>query len=333
MDDSHSSGEEVGSRNLEWVPYCERREWADVSPVSQDDGPVPVVQIAYSDRYKDVFDYFRAVFKSGEKSQRVLDLTEDAAELNYSNYTVWCFRRDVLEALGSDIKEELEFCREVLEEKPKSYACWEHRRVMVEWLNNPSRELRFTELILSRDPKNVHAWQHRQWVLKAFNLLDKEMEYIDSLLDQDVRNNSCWNQRFFVVSHTTGWTSEVVEKEINYTLATIKRVPRNESAWNYLRGILDNMTDPMNVSSARATVSSFCEQLISSGCTFSYLLGFVVELKKGELQGGAEGESRDQALSRIKGLCKVLAEEHDTIRKNYWNYISKSLSGKYGRDQ
>lgn len=47
-----SSDEEFAN---EWIPYAERSEWKDVTPLEQDDGDNPVVMIAYSDKclYKD----------------------------------------------------------------------------------------------------------------------------------------------------------------------------------------------------------------------------------------------------------------------------------------
>lgn len=34
----------------EWIPYAERSEWKDVTPLGQDDGDNPVVMIAYSEK-------------------------------------------------------------------------------------------------------------------------------------------------------------------------------------------------------------------------------------------------------------------------------------------
>lgn len=42
-----------------------------------------------------------------------------------------------------------------------------HRRVLVEWLQDPSQELEFIADILNQDAKNYHAWQHRQWVIQV----------------------------------------------------------------------------------------------------------------------------------------------------------------------
>ena len=123
----------------------------------------------------------------------------------------------------------------MIEEHPKNYQVWQHRRVLVEWLQDPSQELRITEIVLAMDQKNYHAWQHRQWVLLAFNLFDHELTFINRLLEEDVRNNSAWNQRFFVINQTTRWTPEVVRREVEFTMEKISLVKRNESAWNYLR--------------------------------------------------------------------------------------------------
>ena len=72
----------------------------------------------------DVFNYFRAIVCSGEISQRALDLTQDAAELNPANYSVWHHRRFLLKKLDTDLKKEMEYCRAVIEEHPKNYQVW-----------------------------------------------------------------------------------------------------------------------------------------------------------------------------------------------------------------
>lgn len=70
-----------------------------------------------------------------------------------------------------------------------------------------------------------------------FSLFDDELVYVDRLISDDVRNNSAWNQRFFVLKHT-GFTQDVLQREINYVMNRIRFVKNNESTWNFLRGLL-----------------------------------------------------------------------------------------------
>ncbi|CAB1337411.1 unnamed protein product [Coregonus sp. 'balchen'] len=256
--------------------------------------------------FTDVYDYFRALLKNDEKSDRAFALTAEAIELNAANYTVWHYRRVLLQALEKDLREEMRH----------------HRRMVVEWLNDPSEELEFISEILSQDAKNYHAWQHRQWVLKEYKLWDSELEYVEQLLEDDVRNNSAWNQRHYVISHTTGYSDPaILNREVQYSLKQIKKAPHNESVWNYLKGILQDR----GLSSHPGLLEQILE-LKETHCS-PYLLGFLVDIYEDSLENtsGDQGE----VLSKALELCELLAQEKDTIRREYWSYVGRSLQTKY----
>ncbi|RLN59332.1 hypothetical protein BBJ29_002667 [Phytophthora kernoviae] len=221
------------------MKYSEDPAWADVDKVPQDDGPDPIVSIAYTSEFKDVMDCFRGVLKLNEYSERTLALTLDVIDVNPANYTVWYFRRRVLEALGSDLREELQYTADMAIQHPKNYQIWHHRREICTMMHDGSEEKAFCALAIDEDSKNYHAWAHRQWAVKTFDLWDGELDFVDKMLAEDVRNNSAWNHRWLVLSNSSGLaTTADRQKEINYALDKIAKAVHNESPWNYIRGLI-----------------------------------------------------------------------------------------------
>lgn len=312
MSDSSSDDD-----NEIWVYYKNREEWKDLRPIPQDDGPTPVVSIAYSQKFTDIYDFFRAVLNAGEKSERALALTEDAITMNPANYTVWQYRREILKALNKDLHQELKFIGEKIKENSKNYQVWRHRQIIVEWVGEPGEELELTAFILSQDAKNYHAWQHRQWVISTYNLYSEELDFIETLISQDVRNNSAWTQRYFLINRTSQFTPEVIDREIQYCRDKIQVAPKNESPWNYLRGVLlhsdEGLQDPR--------VREWCESLLASGCASPHLLAYLIDVA---IESGEQGDT--SGLDRAFQMCKDLASTHDRIRRTYWDYVARGIS-------
>ncbi|KAI8374196.1 uncharacterized protein BYT42DRAFT_499283 [Radiomyces spectabilis] len=166
--------------------YSQRPEWADIIPVKQDDGPNPLVPIAYS-----------------------------ADSLLYVYISHRQYRQAVLFALESDLEKELDYIDDIALNQSKNYQVWHHRQVIVDKIGKCDRELPFINSILDEDSKNYHAWSYRQWVVSRFSLWDQEFNYTDDLLTLDVRNNSAWNYRFFVLfRNPVKPTSEQIDNEI-----------------------------------------------------------------------------------------------------------------------
>jgi len=316
-----------------YVPFSARPEWQGVQPIPQDDGPQGgVCAIAYSPQFRETMDYFRAVVKANELSQRALGLTNEVIRLNAANYTAWAFRRKVLAALDVDCKEEMEWVKGIAAENPKNYQIWYHRRALVEKSRDPSLELDFIAHILTDDAKNYHAWAHRQWVLKEFNLWEGELDFLHKLLTNDFRNNSAWNQRYFVISNTKDLSSlDVKKEEIDYALSWIRKAPNNQSPWYYIAGYLHYSAwlcpgrQPMShrlFKGSRFSELSYVKEKVLE-CrerypTCAHALSLLVDIWQEE----ATTDSLQLAVQACQELADHLAQGH----KKYWLYRKDLLA-------
>ncbi|PAV15160.1 prenylyltransferase [Pyrrhoderma noxium] len=305
--------------------------------------------------YKDATNYFRGVIQAQEMSERVLELTEAIIRMNPAHYSVWQYRFQTLLKIKTPLDEELELMDEFAEKHLKSYQVWHHRRLLVQrgalalsTVTNtgktPATELAFISRALTADAKNYHTWAYRQWVLSFFNqpaLWDGEMRYIDNMLEDDVRNNSVWHHRFFVVFASGVHVKDgeeiedqdnVVRRELDYTKEKIALAPNNASAWNYLRGVLQHSGKPF--SDLTEFVIPYAAPLSAEENRPERENDSVVDLENPRPSEGADlpcvqaiefladihESSGGEQLSKAISLWKSLANEHDTIRKKYWEH-------------
>ncbi|KAF8137413.1 hypothetical protein EV363DRAFT_1428312 [Boletus edulis] len=307
--------------------FADRPEWADVVPIEQYEGAPPIAPIFYTPEYKDATNYFRGIIKTGEKSPRVLDLTENIIRQNPAHYSAWQYRYKTLMALNAPLDAELE----LMDELAVTY---------LKTSNNPEPELAFIANALRRDAKNYHTWSYRQWILAHFNddaLWRGELAFVEHMLDSDLRNNSAWHHRFFVVFQSGVREGDedrdaVLRRELTFVKTKIATAPNNASAWNYLRGMLDHSKTPYSI--LRSFVGPYSvphpEQHEAS-------LEDVVDLENPLPSPGAqlpcvaaiefladiyETTGGDDLMKAIE-LWKSLAHEHDTMRKKYWEYRIK----------
>ncbi|KAJ7037926.1 hypothetical protein C8F04DRAFT_385393 [Mycena alexandri] len=317
------------------VLYAARDEWKDVVPITQYEKANPLAPILYSEEYKDATDYLRGIVQAGEKSERVLQLTEHVIRLNPAHYSAWQYRYETLLALESSLEAEVALMDELADKYLKTYQVWHHRRLLLIRAGLPGApaELAFIAKILRQDEKNYHTWAHRQWVLAFYNddgLWAGELDFVDTMMNKDVRNNSVWHHRFFVVFQAGVRQGEedrerIVRREIIYVKQNISLAPNNASAWNYLRGVLEFNKLPLS------TVGPFIRPYTVS---LPDPVDDGIDLENPGPGRGAElpcaaavefladvyEEEGKASVSKAVELWKSLAEEHDTMRKKYWEY-------------
>ncbi|KAF9912212.1 CAAX geranylgeranyltransferase alpha subunit [Lobosporangium transversale] len=227
------------------IPFYESSEWADVVPIPQDDGPNPLVPIAYTKEYSTTMGYFRAICQRQEQSERALELTKIVIELSPSHYTVWHYRQRLLKALNKDLTEELEWVEWMSNENPKSYQIWHHRQVIIEhsaaslFPTSPSSPsatptsgsgIATTASSLTTTPTIPYHDLSESQKATVLEIVHRELTCIASAFQTDSKNYHAWSYRQWVLTHfgPGPWWDE----ELTYIDELLTDDVRNNSAWN-----------------------------------------------------------------------------------------------------
>ncbi|KAJ2808572.1 CAAX geranylgeranyltransferase alpha subunit [Coemansia guatemalensis] len=333
----------------ESVPLSQQEEWKDVTPIPQDDGKHPICPIAYTDEYREIMDYLRAVMAKEEISERALTLTGRVIQTNPGHYTAWMYRKRLVEELNADIAGELDWVSDISAMYPKNYQLWHHREALVVRLLDPKqateeqseaellrhpvirRELQFLDSALNEDSKNFHAWLYRQWLVRTYNIWEQELIFVNTMINEDVRNNSAWNQRYFV--HLQGRNptqveldSELVSDEIVYAVENIKLAPNNESPWTYIVGLLLRHAPAKLYTELLPKIQELANDKDYSLAmtTTPFYWSALVDIY--EKQARASPEQGKALIEQAQSICHSLATEHDPMHGKYWEFRNKSLS-------
>lgn len=315
----------------------EKYNFDDVQPIPvTEDSDVVLCKIMYSEEFKTVFGYLRALMKSNELSERAVYVACRAISLVPAHYTVWQYKYRNIEHLVKQgqyqLSEELEWCSQVALENEKNYQIWHYRemiiKLMIETLYGGdrsqfdfSKEYDIVTEMLDNDEKNYHVWSYKRWIVQYFNLFhnERELEYTEKLISIDVRNNSAWSFRHFLNfgDNEKHPSASLLGREVKFTCEKIESAITNPSSWNYLKSLYGKVKNAGNtelLENIRDVVSKYT--LDPSDAHALDQASVRVSVPAYELRATLCGD--EARLDEQRALFTLLGETLDPVRRNYW---------------
>ncbi|KAJ6250913.1 protein farnesyltransferase/geranylgeranyltransferase type-1 subunit alpha [Anaeramoeba flamelloides] len=293
----------------DWLSFSKRPEWKGVKPIPQNNNEPMICPIDYSREFKEIMGYFRFVLANNEISERAFDLTLEVISHVPGHYSAWWYRRILLEKLNKNLLKELNFLKEYVFEVQKNYQLWQHRKCVVDKLDDGQYEKEFCEIALFKDAKNIHAWSYRIWAIQRFDLWEGELQYAEKMLKKDSRNNSACTYRQFIITKA-GEIEENLElaiQECNFTMEKLERAINNEAAWVYLR----HWVIKINIEKCKEIEKKVIDLNNKKHHCF-YPYEFLIFIYENILK-------EDNYLQKALQFAELLKKK-DPIRKKFWSY-------------
>jgi|UPI0005819B10 geranylgeranyl transferase type-2 subunit alpha len=182
--------------------------------------------------------------------QNTLALSEKLLIVNPDPLYLWNHRREILiqqKARAFSIEQELTLTATALQNNPKAYGAWFHRkwsltRTVTEVGSDEalllSAELALTENVLQRDERNFHCWNYRRFVVSLLlQGVDGTWRLDSALKSGTVLMGAQIATEKTNMSHVTPLTkdeqNEILEAEWDFTNNKIRENFSNFSAFHY----------------------------------------------------------------------------------------------------
>ncbi|CAB3980814.1 Geranylgeranyl transferase type-2 subunit alpha [Paramuricea clavata] len=208
--------------------------------------------------YLKVTNKVNAKRKNGELDEEALNLTGQLLIVNPDFYSLWNYRREVLQHFKNErettqLKEfcvkELSFLESCLPVNPKSYSIWHHRSWIMLFMPEPDwkKELHLCNVYLSYDERNFHCWDYRRFVAKHAQVSAKEeFEFTSNKIKENFSNYSSWHYRSKLLPKIypagPGDTERIEEQALLKEFQLVQNAfftdPNDQSAWFYHRWLL-----------------------------------------------------------------------------------------------
>lgn len=197
---------------------------------------------------KDASNYFRGIVKTGEKSPRVLELTERMIRLNPAHYTAWCVCPPLSLPTNSFVlhrQYRYETLLYQLFSSPNSSLTTTPSKKSA-LLAHPliSNELILLDELSTRFLKTYQVWHHRRLIVCLTGEWKRELECTTRVLEGwegDAKNYHTWSYRQWLLGYFGGAgvpgadtvDSDIWSNELSFVDSMLSRDLRNNSAWHH----------------------------------------------------------------------------------------------------
>eukprot|EP00026_Physarum_polycephalum_P011444 Phypoly_transcript_11671.p1 GENE.Phypoly_transcript_11671~~Phypoly_transcript_11671.p1 ORF type:complete len:334 (+),score=48.20 Phypoly_transcript_11671:98-1099(+) len=303
----------------------------------------------------EVTDVAMSLYKDHVMDENALEATKKVLTMNTEFYTLWNYRRQILEKWAQEqtldqmvehYQGEMAFTAEVIRLNPKSYWIWHHRKWAGAKLGHEcwdwKSELKLCTQLLALDTRNFHCWSYRRYVCEKGKIsIESEFNYTTTKIEENFSNYSAWHQRSKLIPlmgekkfYGDQGSEEVTEKSMQQLKKVLKEElelvwkamytqPEDQSPWIYHRWLIDVAKkipaapdyNPQEV--LEQELQNTLELLSEEQRAKWPLLASVVLMQ--ELN--KDGKFTQDIKKNIQVLCEV-----DTIHQEYYKDLLKKFA-------